>query len=739
MWLIPAIFLLGTAMADPIWTKIKFADGMYPDEAPAEAEGFIRNGTGIRFVRAEGSKVGTPELIPGWEKASSDTFAGKARRIMQYSTNAGYPAAAIGTHTSTWGFFDGEIYFTTPIVSYGQLTNPFSTTDTDATITVAHTAHGRATGDYVNFPLNISVNGATLAAGYYAITKIDANSYTIEADSAATSSGAGVGGAVDYEYFLAAGNEFSLGGAGYGTGAYDTGTYGGSTSTAFIARVWTFAQFGQNEIGAPKRGGIYERAPLFTATDLAEAVDDGDMSVSTSWTAGSGWSVGSGTATGASCSTSLTQDLDITAGAWYVLKFTATVTAESVQPMVDGANVGAAVTASGRYFRRFWGGSGGTQTLAFKGVTAFGGTIDDVSVKSLGTFAPLENAPTDVTGVIVTPQGHVMAYGCVPTGLTEFDPMCVKTSDADDAQFWTVTTISREAREYFLYGGSRIITGLVGGERVYMITDAALWEGTYRGSPSLVWEFRSKGTDCGAIGINAATYAAGRVFWMGNNKTFWVFAGGAPEPLFCSGTKWIFENLAPIQHDLVQCWHNATNKEVWWEWPDKRDETNEVSRYAAYNYSTGKWFYGYRTGHVRTAIGETRAGGFPLGAGTDGYLYYHEKGDSADGAALIAQIEAGHFDMGDGNTLHEISGVQPDAQGQSGSFTMTFYGYEKNAQSSPETAGPVTITPSTTEDLGFFVQGRQSKFIMDWNDAPAAGRFNLSGFRFLIADTENQF
>jgi len=59
---------------------------------------------------------------------------------------------ASGTHDATWALSGGVFYFTTPIVAYGTLTKPFSVYIGNATFFVFHTAYGRATGDYVNFP-----------------------------------------------------------------------------------------------------------------------------------------------------------------------------------------------------------------------------------------------------------------------------------------------------------------------------------------------------------------------------------------------------------------------------------------------------------------------------------------------------------------------------------------------------------------------------------------------------------
>lgn len=727
----------------PEWLKFPFIAGQYPDAAPSEGENHWRTGSWIRFVLLAGTAMAALQVIGGWEKVTSDpTVEGKVRKIYQYSTNAGYPKAAIATHTSTWSFSDGVLYYTTPIVSYGTLSNPFSTTLNDATVVVAHTAHGRATGDAVNFPESpvVTGSGLTIYSGHYAITKIDADNYSIEAVDAngdpalATASTSGVGGTVDYEYFLAIGNEYGLGGAGFGTGLMGAGLYGRASSVLVAARTGTFGQLGQNIFYAPRDGGVYESSPYFTATELAELVSNGTFTGSAAgWTLGAGWAYGANNAAATLSDAALSQDIAVSAGTWNILKFNVTRAAGTVQPSLDGISAGSTINAAGRYFLRIWGGDGGTQTLAFTG-TGFTGTIDNVSCKILGTFAPVTNAPTEVTGVLVTPQGHVETWGGVPYGESAFDPMLLKRSDAFAPQSWQISTSGSEAGEDFLTGGSRIVTGVVGGDRVYYLTDAVLWERTYRGTPTLTYSSQSKGDKCGCIGINAACYADGRLWWMGNNKTFWVYDGTQPQPLVCPGTRWVFDNIQPNQRDLIQCWHNSENKEVWFQWSDKRDQTNEISRYAAYNYVGDFWIFGQR---VFTAVGDGGAYGFPIGADASSNLYFLEKTDSADGAALDWYARSGAFDIGDGNTIHEISGFIPDTQNQAGSYTIRFYGYEMNQNSTPYDTGQITIGPMTTIDQSFFVSGRQTEIELRGNSAPQQLRWGTP--RFLVQDTGDQF
>jgi hypothetical protein len=73
--------------------------------------------------------------------------------------------------------------------------NPFSVSNTSATITVAHTSHGLVVGNYVTFSGSDAIGGLTPnSVEMQVVTVPDANSYTVTFTSAATSTVSGGGG-----------------------------------------------------------------------------------------------------------------------------------------------------------------------------------------------------------------------------------------------------------------------------------------------------------------------------------------------------------------------------------------------------------------------------------------------------------------------------------------------------------------------------------------------------------------
>jgi hypothetical protein len=162
----------------------------------------------------------------------------------QYEVPVGLNVYSYGTGwgTSPWG---GAI---TPIVAI--LTNPFTTATSSGTITVAQTAHGLVTGNYVNFANASAVGGVAASAlnATFQITYINANSYSITLASGLTASAPATGGGtvtvIDQSTSYGWGTDFT-----------------GSTSLGIQLRLWTADNFGEYLFIAPRGGAIYYWIP----------------------------------------------------------------------------------------------------------------------------------------------------------------------------------------------------------------------------------------------------------------------------------------------------------------------------------------------------------------------------------------------------------------------------------------------------------------------------------------------
>lgn len=149
--------------------------------------------------------------------------------------------------------------------------DPLTTTNGSPTVTVTDTAHGIPTGTVVTISGAAAVGGIT-PNGSFAITVVNANSYTFQftsnASSAATGGGAAVvvtvpttgGGSavvVTPQNAFAAGAVDGTGSVGYGTGAYGVGAYGEPSTSDYFPRTWSQGAFGYNLMASPRGGTIY--------------------------------------------------------------------------------------------------------------------------------------------------------------------------------------------------------------------------------------------------------------------------------------------------------------------------------------------------------------------------------------------------------------------------------------------------------------------------------------------------
>ena len=229
--------------------KLQLKSGVNREGTRYSTEGGWFSCDKIRF------RQGTPEKIGGWQRISSETYNGVCRALWQWATLGGVPYLGVGTNTKYYIAYGGAYYDITPVVSTVTLTNPFTTVNGSATVTVTDVAHGATTGTFVTFSGATAVGGLTLN-GEYQITVTTADEYTITAASNASSSATG-GGTVTAAYQVSAGTEIAVALSGWGAGPWGLGAWGiGSSGTASI-RIWNHQNFGQDLIYGPKGGAMY--------------------------------------------------------------------------------------------------------------------------------------------------------------------------------------------------------------------------------------------------------------------------------------------------------------------------------------------------------------------------------------------------------------------------------------------------------------------------------------------------
>jgi hypothetical protein len=249
--------------------KILFRPGVAREQTRYASETVGPVGSATQAVGGwyESEKVrfrsGSPEKIGGWQRISSNTFLGICRSLWNWVTLDNLNLIGVGTNLKFYIAKGGAYNDITPIRDTATLTNPLTATLGSAVITVADTAHGAVTGDFVTFSGATGLGGnitAALLNKEHQITNVNANLYTITVGAVANAtdvSGSPGGGTVTAAYQINVGPEVQIPLTGWGAGTWGSGVWGtGGTSLSGL-RLWSQSNFGEDLIFAPRDGGIY--------------------------------------------------------------------------------------------------------------------------------------------------------------------------------------------------------------------------------------------------------------------------------------------------------------------------------------------------------------------------------------------------------------------------------------------------------------------------------------------------
>lgn len=342
------------------------------------------------------------------------------------------------------------------------------------------------------------------------------------------------------------------------------------------------------------------------------------------------------------------------------------------------------------------------------------GRIYEWSLNTGTPAAAVANAPARVGGIFVTPERILVATGSNDVTGT-WNPMMIRWSDQEINTSWTPTALN-QAGDYVLSAGSRIVRGMVGRGANLVFTDQALYRMKYLGDPLLVFGFDLIENNCGLVGPNAVAQQSGIAVWMGMGGQFWMYDGGSVKPIECPVQKYISDNVAWVQQDKIVISTISNSNEFIIFWPDARDG-NEISRYALFNYIENTWSIGLWD---RTAWTDAGPQTYPVATTSAGRIYYHEKGRSADGAALSWSLESAAHDIADGEQLTAILRVVPDFEEMVGGAAVTI-NTKAWPQSDPVERSLGTVN-GTTGKLDCRLTARQIALKLSGSSAPAFWR-----------------
>jgi len=632
-------------------------------------------------------RQGTPEKIGGWARISVFAFVGVCRSLWNWITLENLNLIGVGTNLKFYLENGGEYYDITPIRAAAVLSNPFTTTNTSATVLVTDVAHGAANGDYVSFS-NVATVGGLNLNGEFQITLIDADTYNITASTTATSGATGGGTTVSAVYQINTGVAYETPQTGWGAGAWGSGTWGFSGTSNAALRLWSQNNFGEDLIYGYRGGPIYYwdasfglSPASFTVTIASPAVVTTSISLVNNTPVvltNSGYP--SALPTGLSVGTT-----------YYVKSSTGTTFNLSLTPG------GAAINTSGS--------QSGTHYIMPNGVniTSLSGSSD----------APIIQNYIYVSDV----SRFVFAFGCNDYASTVQSPMLIRWSDQESLVDWTPSS-TNQAGSVTLSHGSSIITAIQTRQEILVWTDSAIYSLQYIGPP-VIWSSQLMGDNISILGQNAAAQASGVVYWMGVDK-FYMYDGRL-QTLSCDLRRYIYQDINLDQNQQVFASTNEGFNEVWWFYCSAGSLT--VNRYVVYNYLEKVWYYGTM---ARTAWLDSGLRDFPVAATYSYNLVNQEYGldnnETGTPAGIEAYISSAEFDIDDGDRFGFVWRMLPDLtfSGSDASptpeVTYTLYPMQNSGSGTgtPSTANvdkltgaQYTVTEGFTGQINTRVRGRQ--------------------------------
>jgi hypothetical protein len=353
--------------------------------------------------------------------------------------------------------------------------------------------------------------------------------------------------------------------------------------------------------------------------------------------------------------------------------------------------------------------------LQFDGGLFYWDTSDGLT--SLATTTEVSGAPTKSRFMIVSGDDrHVICLGTETTiGQTATqDNMFIRWSDQESTSDWTPTA-TNTAGSFRLTDGNQIQTATRSRGAVMIWTDTALYAMQFIGAP-LTFGFKQIGSNCGAVGINAAVDVSGNSFWM-SNDSFFIY-DGAVKKLPCTVQDFVFDDINKNAQQDVFCAANSNYNEVMWFYASANSD--QIDRMVTYNYAENLWYVGtlartswsdygvypvpYATQFKSTDTTATISTITGLKAGRT-FVFLHETGTEDDGSAMANHIESGDIDIADGDNFMSVSRFIPDFKNLTGTADVTLKTrpYPSGNQTSH---GSFDVTTSTTK-VNTRIRGRQ--------------------------------
>jgi len=721
--------------------KIGFQPGINKQISETTAEGQWVDCDNVRF------RYGTPEKIGGWKQLGTDDLTGATRGLHHFVNSLGRKYAIIGTNRILYAFSGGVFYDIHPIKNTTTLTNAFSTTNEEPTVTITFSsAHNIQPNDIILLDNFTAITGSNFGASdfddkKFMVTSVPSTTtLTITMPSNETGSGATTSGGIRVQHYYHVGPPVQVKGFGYGLGSWggedtsavtttlngallnDTAGTGGSGTSIVLTDATQFPTAGTNFIQVGNEEISYTGVSGNTLTGITRGVRNSTRS------AHSDGATVTDSSEYVAWGEAASGDLVIEPGMWSIDNF---------------GDKAICLIHNGSVFSWDSSLSNATTTRA---------TI-------------ISGAPTASRHMVVsTPDRHLVFFGTETTigDTTSQDEMFIRFSDQEDINTYTPTATNTAGTQR-LADGSRIIGAIRGRDAIYVWTDTALFTQRFVGQP-FTFAFAQAGTNCGLVGQNACVEVDGAAYWMSENG-FFRYAGKL-ESLPCLVEDFVYDDInIESGNQMVSAGLNNLFGEVMWFYPSANSQV--VNKMVAFNYFDSSpqrpvWTNGtlsrtmwrdsavFGSPHATEYDAETDTS-FDVVGNTEGKTTYYEHEIGTDQnkngtiTAITSNISSGDYDItqaraqgtgqatgvatfrGDGEFLMKIRRFVPDFISQTGTtrITLQLKNYPNSTQSGSP-LGPFDITNTTTK---VDTRARARAVAMKIENTAASQSWKLGTFR----------
>ncbi len=336
-------------------------------------------------------------------------------------------------------------------------------------------------------------------------------------------------------------------------------------------------------------------------------------------------------------------------------------------------------------------------------------THDPTAAQPWPRAAIIAAAPTDCRFIFVTPELYVFALR---------ENLVVSSSDQGDYTVWTPAD-DNTAFSRALNNGNKLIGGRVLEPFISLVwTDGALFRFQYTGD-AFVYQSSIVAVDCGLIGPNASVCVNGVAYWIGQDNFFMYNGSVSPMPNVEDIRKYVFDNLDKVNGFQCYAHYVPIYNEIWFGYVVNGEDTPTMK--VIYHINDQCW-----SPHPETRVsgthftsGDTR----PYMGDYTGYLYQHEVGYNAAGAAIAVTMTMAPFSIAEGQQNVDLESINWDFHEQVGDIETSITAYDRITNSTTMDTGAATFAASDGGLSEYRVSGRYLTFSLTQNVVDGYLRF----------------